>query len=257
MKISLICVTLLYLALPLITNCHNETTACPAEWMEIAPDQCFCILDGAKCNGATLQYRPPLYVEEVSLQINPTYCVTYDNDTQQLISGFCPYGYYQIEYSKNMTSSVTKDQVNEVMCGPLKRKGRLCRGCISGYGIAVFSKTTDECVRCDNKYAWPLYLALVLLPITLFYFLVIIFNFSATQPPVTAYTFYCQLFVQVIYNIYYALRHHFEAKANKTLQTLTWTVSEIWNLDICSGMSYQAFACKKHLQILTQFCWNW
>ena len=232
MKISLLFVILQYLALPLIINCHNETTACPAEWMELAPDQCFCNFHvAAKCNGASLHPGPPFYAEEVSLQINPAYCVTYETDTQQLISGFCSYSYYQIEYSKNMTSSVTKDQVNEVMCGQLKRKGRLCSRCISGYGIAVFSKTTDECVRCDNKYAWPLYLALVLLPITLFYFLVIIFNFSATQPPVTAYTFYCQLFVQVIYNIN-ALRHHFDSETNKTLQTLTWTVSEIWNLDM-------------------------
>ena len=128
-----------------------------------------------------------------------------------------------------MTSLVTKDQVNEVMCGPLKRKGRFCSRCTSGYGIAVFSKTTVECVCCDNKYAWPLYLALVLLPITLFYFLVILFNFSATQPPVTAYTFYCQLFVQV--NIY-GIRHHLETDAYKTLTDLTWTVSEIWNLDM-------------------------
>ena len=231
MKISLICVTLQYLALPLTTYCQDETISCPAEWMELAHDQCFCILHGAKCNGATLQYRPPFYVEEVSLQINPTYCVTYDNNTQQLIAGYCPYSYYQIEYSKNMTSLVTKDQVNEVMCGPLKRKGRFCSRCISGYGIAVFSKTTDECVRCDNKYAWPLYLALVLLPITLFYFLVIIFNFSATQPPVTAYTFHCQLFVEVIYNIY-TIRHHFETEANKTFTSLTWTISEIWNLNM-------------------------
>ena len=59
----------------------------------------------------------------------------------------------------------------------------------------------------------------------------IIFNFSATQPPVTAYTFYCQLFAQVIYNIN-AVRHRFDSEANKTLQTLTWTVSEIWNLDM-------------------------
>ena len=46
-----------------------QPPACPAEWMEIAPDQCFCILHGAaKCNGASLQRGPPFYVEEVSLQ---------------------------------------------------------------------------------------------------------------------------------------------------------------------------------------------
>ena len=43
---------------------------------------------------------PPFRVEDVSLQINPSFCVTYDNDTQQLIiAGLCPYSYYQIEYS--------------------------------------------------------------------------------------------------------------------------------------------------------------
>ena len=66
MKISLLCVTLQYLALPLIINCHNETTACPAEWMEFAPDQCFCNFhEAAKCSGASLQPGIRIPIEDL------------------------------------------------------------------------------------------------------------------------------------------------------------------------------------------------
>jgi hypothetical protein len=117
------------------------------------------------------------------------------------------------------------------MCGPLNRRGRLCSRCKAGYGIPVFSKTADECVKCDFKYAWPLYLSLVLLPLTFFYFLVIIFNFSATHPPISAFTFYCQLFVNLVYNTEFT-RNYFDSSTNKAFQILTWTVSSIWNLDM-------------------------
>lgn len=75
-----------------------------------------------------------------------------------------------------------------------------------GFGIPVFSKVEDECMKCDSKFAWPLYLALVLIPITLFYILVIIFNLSATHPPIAAYILYCQLFAQTVSNFRF-MRH--------------------------------------------------
>ena len=36
-------------------------------------------------------------------------------------------------------------RLNEYMCGPLNRKGYLCKDCVNGYGLAI---TT---VRCSNK----------------------------------------------------------------------------------------------------------
>ena len=145
------------------------------------------------------------------MKVEESFCVSFDNEWQTLLLAACPYSYHQQDYVKNLNSSVTPDELNEIMCGPLNREGLFCSRCKPGYGIPVFSKAADECVRCDSKFGWPLYLALVLVPITVFYILVIIFNFSATRPPIAAYIFYCQFFSQIFspYNVR-IVRHEFE-----------------------------------------------
>ena len=157
-------------------------------------------------------------------------CISFDGNGS-LAMGACPFYYYQLNYLSSLNSSVTSDiAFNKVMCGPLNR-GLLCSKCIPGYGIPVFSKAEDKCVLCDSQYAWPLYLALVLVPITLFYILVIVFNFSATHPPITAYIFYCQLLSHIVHNILY-IRHRFESNTNHTFLYAALTVCDIWNLDV-------------------------
>ena len=198
---------------------HNESSPCPTVWMEYELNHWSCqIIDRGVCNDDSLVVQIP-------------HCIGFDSRMQQLVTGYCPYTYYQIESTKLLNASVTYAQLNEVVCGPLNRTGLFCSECKPGYGIPVFSKGADECVLCDSNYSWPLYLTLVLLPITLFYFLVIIFNFSATHPPITAYTFYCQLFIQLVYNVKF-IKHHFDTNTDKTFQILTWTVNAAWNLDL-------------------------
>lgn len=199
---------------------QNESKACPV-WMEYNKDalQCQCKVYRAKiCNNNAL-----------TLQEN--FCVSFDNQTQRLLTGFCPYSYSQEIYSKKLNSSVTYDQLNEVMCGPLKREGLFCSKCKPGYGIPVFSKDVDECVKCGSKLNWLLYFALELTPLTFFYILVIIFNFSATHPPITAYIFYCQLLTQLADNMHF-VRHFFKIHSNKVFLYLTWTITDVWNLDV-------------------------
>ncbi len=154
-------------------------------------------------------------------------CRSFDEVRQIAVLGRCPYISYQ---QRDLNASLPPEDMNEVLCGPLHREGLFCSKCKHGYGIPVFSKVTDECVKCGSKFAWPLYLALVLIPITLFYILVIIFNFSATHPPITAYIFYCQLFTLYFYNVRY-LRDFTEINTNKVLLYFTMTVCDIWNLD--------------------------
>ena len=158
-------------------------------------------------------------------------CISFDGNGS-LVMGVCPYYYHQLNYLSSLNSSVTSDiAFNNVMCGPLNRESLLCSKCIPGYGIPIFSKAEDKCVLCDSQYAWPLYLALVLVPITLFYILVIVFNFSATHPPVTAYIFYCQLLSYIVHNIL-DVRHQFETYANRAFLYVVLTICDIWNLDV-------------------------
>ena len=79
------------------------------------------------------------------------YCIGYGH---VMMAGHCPYSDYQQEYSKNLNSSVTYSEFNEIVCGPLNREGLFCSKCKPGYGIPVFSKATDECVKCGSKLTW-------------------------------------------------------------------------------------------------------
>ena len=196
---------------------------CPIWMREDSNDnqQCQCELAGfVSCNETSI----------ISLK-KELFCISFDGNGS-LVTGACPYYYYQLNYLSSLNSSVTSDiAFNKVMCGPLNREGLLCSKCLPGYGIPVFSKAEDKCVLCDSQYAWPLYLALVLVPITLFYILVIVFNFSATHPPITAYIFYCQLLSYIVHNILY-VRHQFETYANHTFLYAALTICDIWNLDV-------------------------
>ena len=80
-------------------------------------------------------------------------------------------------------------ELNDVVCGQLNREGLLCSKCKAGFGPALYSLTW-KCVKCDDEHSyqkWILFFFLKLTPLTVFYFIVIIFNVRATSSPFTAY----------------------------------------------------------------------
>ena len=99
---------------------------------------------------------------------------------------------FYIQLPSNVSS------LNEFMCGPLNREGPLCGSCKDGYGIALYSYTL-ECSKCwGHGYGWILYYFLELFPITVMYFLVVIFHIRATSSPLSALAFMSQIVVYTI-----------------------------------------------------------
>ena len=132
------------------------------------------------------------------------FCMTYNNSTETIEYGDCP---YITRYKYNITivgnalyielpSNVST--LNEFMCGPLNRESTLCGKCKDGYGIALYSYTL-ECIKCwGHGYGWVLYYLLELFPITVMYFLVVIFHIRATSSPLSALVFMSQIVVYTI-----------------------------------------------------------
>ena len=136
------------------------------------------------------------------------YCSTYDKDTRTRLIAGCSY------FQTDVFDSVIKEgahenmwyiklphnmsALNDFMCGPMNRKGRVCSECKDGYGLAVLSIGFQiPCTKCT--YTWypiPLYLFMELVPITIFYFVMLIFQFNITSAPMTSYIMVCQLFAQ-------------------------------------------------------------
>ena len=89
------------------------------------------------------------------------------------------------------------EELDDRICGPLKRTGVLCGSCVDGYAPA-FASPTFDCVPCSSskaKYHWVFYLLAKLLPLTLLLSFVLIFHVSATQGPANAFIFFAQILV--------------------------------------------------------------
>ena len=130
------------------------------------------------------------------------YCMTYNNTTGTTEYGTCPFiGHYNTAYVADLFYIRLPSNVsllNEFMCGPLNREGPLCGRCKDGYGIALYSYTL-QCSKCwGHGYGWVLYYFLELFPITVMYFLVVIFHIRATSSPLSAIVFMSQIVVYTI-----------------------------------------------------------
>ena len=117
------------------------------------------------------------------------YCMTYDS-TKGVVLGSCPYGcgYFNDSINSNWIDRtiyhplpLNITDLNRGMCGRLNRDNRLCSKCINGFSPLVYSYDLN-CVKCSGKSNWLKYMAVAYVPLTIFYFIVILFRVDATEP---------------------------------------------------------------------------
>ena len=164
-----------------------------------------------------------------------------------VVAGLCPYfphesslclrplyGYYRIPLSMSVF------ELTNYTCSYYNRHGHMCSQCQAGYGPAVYAFSL-MCSKCSNdSTGWVLYFALTLLPITIFYFVVILFNIRVTTPPLTGFVFMCQtynfierLYVDLDMKIVIA-NQMYTGSNEKILRFLVHSVRMLcgfWNLD--------------------------
>ena len=161
------------------------------------------------------------------------YCMTY-KEGEGFFVGLC--NYFKASRFQNVS---TKDnyivlpdntfELNDFMCGPLNRKGVMCSQCIDGFGPSVTS-IGHTCSNCtDAWYGVPLYLFLEFVPITVFYFIVLLFRIKVTSAPMVAFVFYCQILVSTFLGT--SNRYLFDTTLIYKLFKILITFYGIWNLD--------------------------
>jgi len=104
---------------------------------------------------------------------------------------------------------------------------------LDGFGPAVFT-TDGTCENCErlSHYGVALYLLLELLPITAFYFLVVVFQIRVTSAPLNGFIFFSQV-VAIEYNNNVSIRAMVAITGTtyNTLAKILITGNSIWNLD--------------------------
>lgn len=132
-------------------------------------------------------------------------------------------------------------RLNEYTCGPLNRKGYLCKDCIDGYGLAMnLMMCTSKCYSCTTKHlhlhGTTVYLIMEFLPLTLFYFVILTFRIRMTSAPMTCYILYSQI---IVIAFYYAWQEpllsqvvYTESGILRPLSKVIVTLYGIFNLDL-------------------------
>ena len=168
---------------------QNYSSQC-LPWQSTKPVSCPCkcrkepLINEIKC----------LNREGVLLEFG--HCLTYQDDLEMYQFGKCPY--FQSRMGHNITKQGyvqlpdNMSEVNDYMCGLMNRKGPLCSECIDGFGPTLTS-TGFTCSNCTNAwYGVPLYLLVEFVPITVLYFVVLIFQINVTSAPMTCFIMYSQ-----------------------------------------------------------------
>ncbi|CAI8058360.1 hypothetical protein GBAR_LOCUS31728 [Geodia barretti] len=134
-----------------------------------------------------------------TVAITAGFCMTYDttglyargeNSSSLLIAGDCPYGTFSNTTSRKFTTLPTDPtQVNSSQCSPYNRRGLFCGECLVGFGPAAhsFDLHCSNCSHMSTATAISLYLVLELLPITVFFFVVLAFRPSLMTGPQLGY----------------------------------------------------------------------
>ena len=155
-----------------------------------------------KCNYYSGDYTHT-FIHDNRTYLRVGYCVTYDEETK--ISSHSPCSYFQPNgftvYKEESNSWYIQipdniSEINDYMCGPLNRKGRVCSECMDGFGPAISSIGFQvQCSNCSGVwYGVLLYMFVEIVPVTSLYFAVIlVFQINITSAPMICFIMYSQL----------------------------------------------------------------
>ena len=190
-------------------------------------NQCECYSD-TRTNGIVKCVK-----QEAQMRVG--YCMTYEEGEFEgvyIVNCFYFQGTsihsYKITNDNYIRLPKNISQLNDYMCGPMNRKGRVCSECIDGFGPSVNS-LGSVCSNCSGTwYGVPLYLFLEFVPVTAFYIIILVFRISMTSAPMIAFVFYSQ--IEVTTFIIHANKLHKSSITYRFLQVLT-NFYGFWNLD--------------------------
>ena len=202
---------------------RNEDNQCPPwTYYNASIQRCKCYND-AKARGMSI-----VICNEQESSLGYNYCMTYDEESGTSTVSFCPYFTLQGHNISgpgliNLPDDIS--ELNEYMCGPMNRKGIVCSECIDGYGPSVTS-LKFRCSACSNVwYGVLIYLLIEIVPVTIFFITVLLFQLNLTTAPMFGFILYSNSII-ILTTLHPIISN--EAQAYTKLISLLYG---IWTLD--------------------------
>ncbi len=216
-----------------IPTLSGELAPCPTWYHNVSSGWCECNGGPVKCE---LKGR---------VRISSFYCMTYDNTSHKTSVGACPFS--KGTTLDDLTRELPRDrnELNNFTCGRLGRQGLLCSHCKESLGVAVLSYKY-ECTKCLGYLkGWLLYSVLALLPITIFFLIVIFCNIRAAAAHMNAVICISQL---ILFGLDFTPLSI--TGSDYYLILLGVTIGAIWNLDFFRYF-YPSFCISQHYSTLS------
>ena len=150
------------------------------------------------------QIKRAILCRPTFLKISRCYCVYFDPKSNTSQFGQCfttchrqgRDSYYNIKRYSVKNHSI----FNARMCQHgSARTGRFCGSCTEGHGLAVYSYHISSCIKCKYEHTnWLKFFMVALLPLTVFYVIVVIFKINLVSGEFSGSVFALQIFLSPI-----------------------------------------------------------
>ena len=183
--------------------------------------------------------------------VPPFYCLTYNEEMSMFLAGNCPFlpNTKKINNTclpENITNLMTFNE--EIMCQDLKRKGVSCGKCNDHSAVAINSYSL-ECMNIEKCHNYNLIFVLLadLVPVTLLFLIVILFDINITSGYANTYILFSQIaslqinVLFITYQLAFVTRNYLHA-SHITLTLVSFY--SLWSLDL--GRILTPNACVGH-----------
>ena len=115
--------------------------------------------------------------------------------------GFCQYNTSSVKSLYPLPRSVSVEDMDTFMCAS-SRSGVLCGECRKGHSTYYHSPTLECRENKLCEFGWLFYIMSELLPLTIFFAVMIVFNVKVTSGAANGFIFYCQVVSTLVVSTY-------------------------------------------------------
>ena len=178
-----------------------------------------------------------IFCDEVNFSsaVLDCYCVTYDKESKSTYLGSCFYNTDDHSHTGTVYKELPTNAemlINGSICADFNRAGLLCGNCEDGYSPLVLSYNLS-CVKCpDGHKNWWRFVLVGFIPLTFFYFFVVVFNINVTSSHLHGVVWFSQaLSIPILVRLIMLAVHNEYPNLLKLAKVFTLLYS-FWNLDL-------------------------
>ena len=211
----------------------GQVSHCPVwRWFNHSSGECQCgsqVMDSIKCSEGN---------DSVFARFD--ICVSLDTHSQTVLAGLCKYKRSRSAVTNRVYSKLPESPYNLSYdeCELNNREGVFCGRCKEGFApsLYIFSGMCVNCTYClqQNPSSILLYLASEIVPLTLFYLIIMGLHVNIASGPMLGYAIFCQAHINIVHihpNIWEFILSHSRSEILFVNKYLLLPLAGMWNLN--------------------------